>query len=89
MEGPLAFVSLFVALAAAQDSVPGTAGSVSRLPLAFVENAGQWDGEVAFRARRGGMTLDAGRDGFLLRLVRMEDEETVRGADHPFALVGE
>ncbi len=88
MEGPLAFVSLFVALAAAQDSVPGTAGSVSRLPLAFVENAGQWDGEVAFRARRGGMTLDAGRDGFLLRLVRMEDEETVRGANLRFAFEG-
>src|SRR5262245_37397263 len=89
MEGSLLFVPLLIALApAAQVSPSGVAASASRLPLAFVENAGQWEEEVAFRARRGGMTLDAGQDGFLLRLVRLEDEESVRGANLRFAFEG-
>src|SRR5262245_28202599 len=90
MEGflaPFVFVPfLFPAPSPAATSEPGVR-SIARLPLAFVENAGQWDDGVKFRARRGGMSVDAGSEGFLLRLVRTSDER-VDGVNLRFAFEG-
>ena len=54
---------------------PGASGSavagaamLSRLPLAFVENQGQWETPARFVARRGGMTARFERDGIILQL---------------------
>src|SRR5262245_39107561 len=43
---------------------------VARLPLAFVENRGQWDAQAKYVARKRGMTAWLGRDRVTLRLTR-------------------
>jgi hypothetical protein len=49
--------------------------SASTLPLSFVENRGQWDERVRFRARQRGMTVFFTQDAFVLDL-----EQETRGA---------
>src|SRR5262245_7207152 len=44
------------------------AGS-AHLPIAFVENQGQWDDRALFAARQGGLTAYFTRDGFVFQLV--------------------
>src|SRR5262245_7599136 len=41
----------------------------AQLPIAFVENQGQWDDRALFAARQGGLTAYFTRDGFVLQLV--------------------
>jgi hypothetical protein len=43
--------------------------TLGRVPLAFVENRGQFDARACFVARRGGMTAYFTREGFVLQLV--------------------
>src|SRR5262249_40064587 len=43
------------------------------LPLTFIENQGQLDGQVLFVARRGAMTAYFTRSAFVLRVERRED----------------
>ena len=52
----------------------------ARLPLAFVENCGQWEGPARFVPRRGGMTAYLAADSLALQLVRRarEGEESSR-----------
>ncbi|HKB16851.1 MAG TPA: hypothetical protein VKF62_12350, partial [Planctomycetota bacterium] len=52
---------------------------MARLPLAFVENRGQWDAQAKYVARKRGMTAWLGRDRVTLRLTRREEEGEIAG----------
>jgi len=57
----------------------GSAAMLSRLPLAFVENRGQWDTPARFVARRGGMTARVEKDALVLQLERREEDDRIDG----------
>ena len=61
-----------------RDASPGAA-VLSRLPLAFVENRGQWDTPARFVARRGGMTARIEKDGIVLQLARRAGDGRIEG----------
>jgi hypothetical protein len=52
---------------------------VPRLPLAFVENQGQWDPRAKFLARRGGMAAWIEKEGLTLQLTRRDEDERLEG----------
>jgi hypothetical protein len=52
---------------------------LSRLPLAFVENQGQWDTPAKFVARRGGMVARIEPDALVLQLTRRYDADRIEG----------
>ncbi|MCI0585843.1 MAG: hypothetical protein L0323_03265 [Planctomycetes bacterium] len=52
---------------------------LSRLPLAFVENRGQWDTSSKFVARRGAMTARIEKDALVLQLTRREGDDRLDG----------
>ncbi|MFO0981484.1 MAG: hypothetical protein U1E76_06970 [Planctomycetota bacterium] len=45
---------------------------LGRLPLAFIENRGQFDDRAVFMVRRGDMTTFFTRDAFVMRLMHRE-----------------
>lgn len=52
---------------------------LARIPLAFVENRGQWPAPVKFRARWGGMVAHLEGDALTLQLERRESGGQVKG----------
>src|SRR5262245_23706395 len=60
-------------------SMPARSEVLRRLPLAFVENLGQWDTSANFVAKRGGMTARIERDGLVLDLSRRVDGDRLDG----------
>jgi len=62
------------------DGVPSSAALFSALPLAFVENAGQWQQGVLFVARRGDMVARLDRDSIWLELRKRTAEDRLEGA---------
>jgi hypothetical protein len=59
---------------------PRAGGAIlDRLPLAFVENRGQWNRNARFVARRGGMAAWIEEDGVTLQLALCEGGDRRRG----------
>lgn len=58
----------------------GNPQGLPALPVAFIENAGQWDTGAAFAAQAGGVTLRAEHDGFALAVLGGRASERPEGA---------
>ncbi|HKB16192.1 MAG TPA: hypothetical protein VKF62_09000, partial [Planctomycetota bacterium] len=52
---------------------------LARLPLAFVENRGQWDTPARFVARRAGLVVRIEEDALVLQLIRREGADRFEG----------
>ncbi len=85
----LALLLLLPAGAATQSGPPAGGSSwdsLAPLPLAFVENAGQWEPSVLFAAHRGAMRAEVHPDGLRLRWAEIEEPsgaELSEGRLHP------
>lgn len=65
---------------------PASAG-LSRLPLTFVENKGQWDTQAKFVAQRGNMAVRFEKDAFTLQMEK-HNQDRVKGVAVRMAFEG-
>ncbi|MBL8694079.1 MAG: SBBP repeat-containing protein [Planctomycetes bacterium] len=65
--------SILLGLTAAGASAQSPAVPTARVPLHFVENGGQLDGEAVLYAQRGGIAMAVAADGFAVRYAILED----------------
>ena len=70
------------------DSLPRANAVLKRLPLAFVENQGQWDTAAQFVARQGGLTARLEPDALVIQVVGKDEDSKVRGAVVKLAFEG-
>jgi hypothetical protein len=62
--------------------------TIARLPLAFVENQGQWETPARFVAREGAMTAGLEGDSIAIRFERRAAEDRVEGVSVRLAFEG-